>query len=90
MEFSQEIISMLAVQETDIILSNHPDTEQLRKVASNLTGAPHDYFKTFHTGAPPNHQELRFPQQLLKIQLQHPIILRHYLKDSKETEGLVF
>ena len=62
MEFPEEIIKMIAVQETDVFTANHPTSDQLRKVASsfpgstsihdripssNLPGAPRIYMRIF-------------------------------------------
>ena len=59
MEFPEEIIKMISVQETDVLTANHPTSEQIRKVASgfassssNHGGIPSD----IHQGAPDRSQ----------------------------------
>ena len=51
MEFPLEIINMLSVQETDVLSSNLPASEQLKNVTNNLKNAPSDYNKIFNPGA---------------------------------------
>ena len=43
---------MLAVQKTDVLTANHPASDQIRKVSSNLTGAPSNHNKIFTNNHP--------------------------------------